>query len=96
MKKVLTTMTAYLLLRFAQITTHCRLSLQQIARKISLNLTSRRPLLELFFSDPPENNEDHPLQNQEFLKLGGNGICISHRWVLKIVFTCRSSQIQWQ
>ena len=68
--QVLTAMIAYLLLRFAQITTHCPLSLQQIARKISLNLTSRRSLLELFFSDPPEKNEDSLLQNQELLELG--------------------------
>lgn len=68
--QVLTAMIAYLLLRLAQITTHCPLSLQQIARKISLNLTSRRSLLELFFNDPPEKSEDSLLQNQGVLELG--------------------------
>ena len=66
--QVLTAMIAYLLLRLAQITTHCPLSLQQIARKVSLNLTSRRSLLELFFSNPPEKSEDSLFQNQGLLE----------------------------
>ncbi|MGI9273599.1 MAG: hypothetical protein ACR2PT_01895 [Endozoicomonas sp.] len=60
--QVLTAMIAYLLLRLAQITTYSKLSLQQIARKISLNLTSRRPLLELF-NDPPGRIKANFAQN---------------------------------
>lgn len=61
--QVLSAMIAYLLLRLAQITTHCKLSLQQIARRVSLNLTRRCSLLELF-SDPPEKSrvDIHPHQ----------------------------------
>ena len=53
--QVLSAMIAYLLLKLAQITTHTKLSLQQITRRVSLSLTSRCSLLELF-SDPPEKN----------------------------------------
>ena len=67
--QVLTAMIAYLLLRLAQITTICNLSLQQIARKISLNLARRCSLLELF-SDPPEKAGVNLLQNQRTLELG--------------------------
>lgn len=67
--QVLSAMIAYLLLRLAQITTHCQLSLQQIARRISLNLSNRRSLLEVF-SDPPENIRVDLLQNQGILELG--------------------------
>uniref|UniRef100_UPI00248EEC04 IS4 family transposase n=1 Tax=Parendozoicomonas sp. Alg238-R29 TaxID=2993446 RepID=UPI00248EEC04 len=66
--QVLTAMIAYLLLRLAQITTPCKLSLQQIARRISLNLTRRCSLLELF-SDPPDSMEVGLLQNQGSLEL---------------------------
>ena len=67
--QILTTMIAYLLLRLAQITTHCQLSLQQIVRRISLNLSCRRSLLEVF-SDPPENIRVDLPQNQGSLELG--------------------------
>ena len=67
--QVLAAMIAYLLLRLAQITTHCQLSLQQIVRRISLNLSSRRSLLEVF-SDPPENIRVDLPQNQGSLELG--------------------------
>ena len=67
--QILTTMIVYLLLRLAQITTHCQLSLQQIVRRISLNLSSRRSLLEVF-SDPPENIRVDLPQNQGSLELG--------------------------
>ena len=67
--QILTTMIVYLLLRLAQITTHCQLSLQQIVRRISLNLSSRRSLLEVF-SDPPENIRVDLPQNQGNLELG--------------------------
>ena len=66
--QVLTAMIAYLLLRLAQITTTCKLSLQQIVRRISLNLTRRCSLLELF-SDPPEKIGVNWLQNQRTLEL---------------------------
>ena len=66
--QVLTAMIAYLLLRLTQITTPCKLSLQQIARRISLNLTRRCSLLELF-SDPPDSIEVNLLQNQRSLEL---------------------------
>ena len=66
--QVLTAMIAYLLLRLAQIATPCKLSLQQIARRISLNLTRRCSLLELF-SDPPDGIEVNLLQNQGVLEL---------------------------
>ncbi|OED51036.1 hypothetical protein ACH42_00020, partial [Endozoicomonas sp. (ex Bugula neritina AB1)] len=62
-------MIAYLLLRLTQIMSHSKLSLQQIARKVSLNLTSRRSLLELF-NDPPERKKADLLQNQGSLELG--------------------------
>ena len=45
--QVLTAMIAYLLLRLAQLSTHCKISLQQIARRVSLNLTKRCSLFEL-------------------------------------------------
>ena len=67
--QILAAMIAYLLLRLAQITTHCQLSLQQIVRRISLNLSSRRSLLEVF-SDPPENIRVDLPQNQGSLELG--------------------------
>ena len=67
--QVLTAMIAYLLLRLAQITTVCQLSLQQIARRVSLNLTLRCSLLALF-SDPPEKIVVDLLQNQRSLELG--------------------------
>ena len=67
--QVLAAMIAYLLLRLAQITTHCQLSLQQIVRRISLNLSSRRSLLEVF-SHPPENIRVDLPQNQGNLELG--------------------------
>ncbi len=61
-------MIAYLLLRLAQTTTPCTLSLQQIARRISLNLTRRCSLLELF-SDPPDRIEANLPRNQGSLEL---------------------------
>ncbi len=67
--QVLVAMIAYLLLRLTQIATHSKLSLRQIARKVSLNLTSRRSLLELF-NDPPERKRVDSLQNQGSLELG--------------------------
>jgi len=67
--QVLTAMIAYLLLRLAQITTYSNLSLQKIARRISLNLTRRCSLLELF-SDPPEKIRIDLPQNQRTLELG--------------------------
>ncbi len=67
--QVLTAMIAYLLLSLAQITTICNLSLQQIARRISLKLARRCSLLELF-SDPPEKAGANLLQNQRVLELG--------------------------
>ena len=67
--QILAAMIAYLLLRLAQITTHCQLSLQQIVRRISLNLSSRRSLLEVC-SDPPENIRVDLPQNQGSLELG--------------------------
>ena len=67
--QILAAMIVYLLLRLAQITTHCQLSLQQIVRRISLNLSSRRSLLEVF-SDPPENIRVDLPQNQGSLELG--------------------------
>lgn len=60
--QVLTAMIACLLLRFALITTHCELSLQQIARRISLNLTSRCSLLKLF-CDPPDPAQQESIRS---------------------------------
>lgn len=54
--QVLTAMIAYLLLRLAQLSTHCKISLQQIARRVCLNLTKRCSLFELF-NDPPDKNK---------------------------------------
>lgn len=67
--QVLTAMIAYLLLRLAQIQTPCKLSLQQIARRISLNLIRRCSLLELF-GDPPEKIGSYLLQSQGTLEFG--------------------------
>ncbi len=66
--QVLTAMIAYLLLRLAQFTTVCKLSLQQIARRVSLNLARRCSLLVLF-SDPPEKIAVDLPQNQRNLEL---------------------------
>ncbi|WP_419833011.1 IS4 family transposase [Endozoicomonas atrinae] len=66
--QVLSAMIVYLLLRLTQITTHCKLSLQQIARRVGLNLTSRCSLLELF-TDPPEKNKVNLHHNQGSLEL---------------------------
>ena len=66
--EMLTAMIAYLLLRLARITTPCKLSLQQIARRISLNLTSRCSQIELF-SDPPEKTRVCLLQSPAHLAL---------------------------
>ncbi|MGB0360311.1 MAG: hypothetical protein ACPGEF_02745, partial [Endozoicomonas sp.] len=66
--QVLAEMIAYLLLRQAQISIPCKLSLQQIARRISRNLTHRYSLLELF-NDPPDRIGINLLQNQGSLKL---------------------------
>lgn len=52
--QVLTAMIAYLLLRFAQLSYPCKLSLQQIARKISLNLMTRCRLVSLLSAPPPK------------------------------------------
>ncbi|MCL6270547.1 hypothetical protein M3P05_11495 [Sansalvadorimonas sp. 2012CJ34-2] len=65
--QVLTAMIAYLLLHLAQIATLCKLSLQQIARRVNLNLTSRRSLVALF-CDPPEKKRVTMLQNQGHLE----------------------------
>ncbi|MFT5260066.1 MAG: hypothetical protein ACI9FR_003393 [Cryomorphaceae bacterium] len=45
MIQVLVAMIAYLLLRLTQLAGYSSLSLQKIARLVSLNLTSRRPIL---------------------------------------------------
>ena len=66
--QMLTTMIAYLLLRLARITTPCKLSLQQIARRISLNLTSLCSQIELF-SDPSEKTRVCLLQSPAHLEL---------------------------
>ena len=66
--QVLTAMIAYLLLRLAQLSTHCKISLQQIARRVSLNLTKRCSLFELF-NDPPDKNKVKTYQFQEALEL---------------------------
>ena len=66
--QVLTAMIAYLLLRLAQLSTHCKISLQQIARRVSLNLTKRCSLFELF-NDPPDKNKVKTHQFQEALEL---------------------------
>lgn len=66
--QVLTAMIAYLLLRLSQLSTHCKISLQQIARRVGLNLTNRCTLLELF-NDPPEKNKVKTRQFQVDLEL---------------------------
>ena len=55
--QVLTAMIAYLLLRFAQLSYPCKLSLQQIARKISLNLMTRCRLVSLLSAPPPKRGD---------------------------------------
>ena len=66
--QVLTAMIAYLLLRLSQLSTHCKISLQQIARRVNLNLTKRCSLLELF-NDPPDKNKLKARQFQQDLEL---------------------------
>ena len=51
--QVLSAMIAYLLLRLVQLNYPSKASLQQIARKINLNLMTRRTMIDLL-SDPPE------------------------------------------
>ena len=55
--QVLTAMIAYLLLRFAQLSYPCKLSLQQVARKISLNLMTRCLLVSLLSAPPPKRRD---------------------------------------
>lgn len=50
--QVLIAMISYLLLRLAQLTAYTSLSLQKIARLVSVNLTSRRSILELLNPSP--------------------------------------------
>ena len=65
--QVLAAMISYLLLKLAQLSTHCKISLQQIARRVCLNLTKRCSLLELF-NDPPEKSKVKTRQFQEDLE----------------------------
>lgn len=58
--QVLVAMIAYLLLKLTQLTNLCALSLQQIGRLVSVNLTSRKRILELLHPDP---GRDRPSQN---------------------------------
>jgi putative transposase len=60
MIQVLVAMIAYLLLRLTQLAGYSRLSLQKIARLVSVNLTSRRPILNLLnpsTAKPPARTE---------------------------------------
>ena len=66
--QVLTAMISYLLLKLVQSNSRCPLSLQQIGRLISINLTSRRPLLALLHPDP-ERTQIRP-KRTEPLQLG--------------------------
>ena len=54
--QVLAAMIAYLLLRFVQLSYPCKLSMQQIARRVSLNLMTRRSLVSLLSDPPPQKN----------------------------------------
>lgn len=66
--QVLVAMIAYLLLRLTQLNWPNKLSLLQIARRVSLNLMRRCALLELF-NDPPDTTSDDNWIRQEVLKL---------------------------
>jgi len=57
MIQVLVAMIAYLLLKLTQLGVQCKFSLQKIARLMSLNLTSRRPIEELLYPDPGRKKE---------------------------------------
>jgi len=63
---VLVALISYLLLKLIQLNGRCQLSLQQIARLISINLTSRRSVLALLQPDPGRvpkvYKDDLPLQ----------------------------------
>jgi len=63
---VLVALISYLLLKLIQLNGRCQLSLQQIARLISINLTSRRSVLALLQPDPGRvpkvHKDDLPLQ----------------------------------
>jgi len=62
--QVLVAMIADLLLKLTQLTSFCTLSLQQIGRLISVNLTSRRSIFVLLNPDPGRSHipREHPDQ----------------------------------
>ena len=66
MIQVLVALITYLLLKLAQLGSYSKITLQQVARLISTNLTSRRSLMALLQPDPGPNslqkNEDCPQQ----------------------------------
>ena len=67
--QVLTAMIAYLLLRFVQLNYPGKVSLQQIARKVNLNMMTRRSIIDLL-SDPPERKVAVIAHLQHILELG--------------------------
>ena len=66
MIQVLVALITYLLLKLAQWGSYSKITLQQVARLISINLTSRRSLMALLQPDPGANSlqkdEDWPQQ----------------------------------
>ena len=66
MIQVLVALITYLLLKLAQLGSYSKITLQQVARLISINLTSRRSLMALLQPDAGPNllqkNEDCPQQ----------------------------------
>ncbi len=62
--QVLTAMISYLLLKLIQISVQWPCSMQQIARLISINLTSRRSLFELLQPDPGRKTTT-PIQSRQ-------------------------------
>ncbi|MGI9278138.1 MAG: IS4 family transposase [Endozoicomonas sp.] len=66
--QILTAMIAYLLLRLVQLNYPVKSTLQQIARKVNLNLMVRRSIADLL-SDPPEQRASVTPPVQNFLEL---------------------------
>ncbi len=67
--QVLVAMIAYLLIRLTQLAGYSQLSLQKIARLISVNLTSRRSILELLNPSPTKPPTQHEHEKQMSFKL---------------------------
>jgi len=68
--QVLVAMIAYLLLKRAQQTSFCSLSLQQISRLVSINITNRRSLTDLLHPDSVRRSSPREAPDQLSMVLG--------------------------